>query len=166
MFLNVLQDLEICARHVLWQVEHNVALLGMESLKLLTVKSFGDRECIETRLCNLQCGLKPRAMASRRHVLLTRMWQLKRIMISRMHTCYEFSEYSTWIRMELLIAVAATSRRELSSSSRTVESWVGILLEEWMSMGVYSVCVVPSLRTGLAMGCSPIQGGPTNCVYE
>jgi hypothetical protein len=46
-------------------------------------------------------------------------------------------------------------RHELSSLARTLGSWVRIPLEAWMSVCVYSVCV---LGSGLATGWSLVQG--------
>jgi hypothetical protein len=50
------------------------------------------------------------------------------------------------------IAVAARSKHELSPLARTLGSWVRIPLEAWMSVCVYSVCVVLRVGSGLATG--------------
>jgi hypothetical protein len=49
-------------------------------------------------------------------------------------------------------------RHELSSFARTLGSSVRIPLKEWMSMCVYSVCVVLCVGSDLATGWSPVQG--------
>jgi hypothetical protein len=49
-------------------------------------------------------------------------------------------------------------RHELSSLARTLGSWVPIPLKAWMSVCVYSVCVVLCVSSGLATGWSPVQG--------
>jgi hypothetical protein len=43
-------------------------------------------------------------------------------------------------------------RHELSSLARTLGSWVRIPVEAWMSVCVYSVCVVLCVGSGLATG--------------
>jgi hypothetical protein len=47
---------------------------------------------------------------------------------------------------------------ELSSPARTLESWIRISLEAWMSVCVYSVCVVLYIGRGPVTGWSPVQG--------
>jgi hypothetical protein len=49
-------------------------------------------------------------------------------------------------------------RNEPSSPSRTLGSWFRIPHEAWMSVCVYSVCVVLCVGSGLATGWSPVQG--------
>jgi hypothetical protein len=49
-------------------------------------------------------------------------------------------------------------RHELSSPARTMGSWVRIPLRTWMSVCVYSVCVVLCVGSGLATGWSLVQG--------
>jgi hypothetical protein len=49
-------------------------------------------------------------------------------------------------------------RYELSSPARTFGSWFQIPLKAWMSVSVYSVCVVLCVGSGLATGWSPAQG--------
>jgi hypothetical protein len=49
-------------------------------------------------------------------------------------------------------------RHEMSSLAGTLESWVRIPLEAWMSVSVYSVCVVLCVDNGLATGWSLVQG--------
>jgi hypothetical protein len=46
-------------------------------------------------------------------------------------------------------------RHELSSLARTLGSWVRISLEAWISVCIYSVCVVLCVGSGLT---------PTGCV--
>jgi hypothetical protein len=48
--------------------------------------------------------------------------------------------------------VAASLRHEPSSPARTLGSRVRIQLEAWMSVCVYSVCVVLCVGSGLATG--------------
>jgi hypothetical protein len=47
---------------------------------------------------------------------------------------------------------------ELSSFAWTLGSWVQIPLDTWMSVCVYSVCVVLCAGSGLVTGWSPIKG--------
>jgi hypothetical protein len=49
-------------------------------------------------------------------------------------------------------------RHVLSSLARTLGSWVRIPLTAWMSVCVYSVCVVLCVGSGLATDWSPVQG--------
>jgi hypothetical protein len=49
-------------------------------------------------------------------------------------------------------------KNELSSPARTLGLCVRIPLEAWMSVCVYSVCVVLCVGSGLAMCWSPVQG--------
>jgi hypothetical protein len=49
-------------------------------------------------------------------------------------------------------------RHELSSLARTLGSWVRIPLKAWLSVCVYSVCVVLRVGSGLATGWYPVQG--------
>jgi hypothetical protein len=49
-------------------------------------------------------------------------------------------------------------RHKPSSPARTLWSWVRIPLEAWISVCVYSVCVVLCVGSGLATGWSPVQG--------
>jgi hypothetical protein len=49
-------------------------------------------------------------------------------------------------------------RHEPSPPALILGSWIRIPLETWMSMCVYSVCVVLCVGSGLAMGWSPVQG--------
>jgi hypothetical protein len=51
---------------------------------------------------------------------------------------------------------------EPSSPARTLGSWVQIHPEAWMSVCVYSVCVVLCVGSGLATDWSPVQG-PKGC---
>jgi hypothetical protein len=48
-------------------------------------------------------------------------------------------------------------RHELFSPARTLKSWVGIPLEVWMFLYVYSVSVLSCAGSGLATGWSPVQ---------
>jgi hypothetical protein len=48
--------------------------------------------------------------------------------------------------------------RKPSSPARTLGSRVRIPLKSWMSVGVYSVCAVLCVGSGLATGWSPVQG--------
>jgi hypothetical protein len=56
------------------------------------------------------------------------------------------------------ITVAARSKAWTSSLARTLGSWIRIPLKAWMSVCVYSVCVVLCVSSGLAMDWSPVQG--------
>jgi hypothetical protein len=49
-------------------------------------------------------------------------------------------------------------RHELSSLARTLGSWVRIPPQAWMSVCVYSVCVVLCVNSGLATGWTPDKG--------
>jgi hypothetical protein len=49
-------------------------------------------------------------------------------------------------------------RRELSSPAQTLGSWVRIPPETWMSVCVYSVCVVMCVGSGLQTGLSLVKG--------
>jgi hypothetical protein len=55
---------------------------------------------------------------------------------------------------------------EMPSSSRTLGSWVWILLEVWMSVCVYFVfvCSVLCVGSGFVTGWSPCPRSPTDCV--
>jgi hypothetical protein len=46
----------------------------------------------------------------------------------------------------------------ITVSTRTLGSWVRILLEAWMCVCFYSVCAVLCVDSGLARGWSPVQG--------
>jgi hypothetical protein len=63
----------------------------------------------------------------------------------------EFSKmyYTSWPR---------GLRHKPSPPARTLGLWVRITLEAWMSVCVYSVCVVLCVGSGLAMGWSLVQG--------
>jgi hypothetical protein len=59
---------------------------------------------------------------------------------------------TSYIRLPEPVAVATRSKHEPSSPARTLGSWVRIPLKGWMSVCVYSVCVVLCVGSGLATG--------------
>jgi hypothetical protein len=67
----------------------------------------------------------------------------------RIRRTYELPRRSQWPR---------SLRYEPSSPARTLGSWVRIPLEAWMSVCVYSVCIVLCVGSGLMTGWSPDQG--------
>jgi hypothetical protein len=57
-------------------------------------------------------------------------------------------------------------RHELSSVSQTLGSWVQIPREVWKSVGVYSVCVVLCVGSGLCDGLIHRPRSTTVCVKK
>jgi hypothetical protein len=84
------------------------------------------------------------------------------IILIMKYNCKYYNNIRTWnlICIQFLCRSQWTHgvRHELSSSARTLGSWVRIPLEAWVSVCVYSVCVVLYVGRGSATGWSPIQG--------
>jgi hypothetical protein len=79
---------------------------------------------------------------------------------------YDFPKYNLkWRNPELSRPQWERSlRHEMSSAAGTLELWVRIPLEAWMSVCVYSVFVLSFLVSGFATGLSSVQGViPTIC---
>jgi hypothetical protein len=54
----------------------------------------------------------------------------------------------------------------MSSPAQTLEMWVRLPLEVWISVCLFSVCAALCVDSGLATGLIPRHRIPTDCFYD
>jgi hypothetical protein len=125
------QRLGWCKASRRFQLIHRVA---RERLRIQPIPRSNSRECRRARKCCMS-------------VTVVRL-DIQNLLIWKYPCAEEARCRSQWPR---------GLRHELSSSARTLGSWVRIPLEVWMSVCVYSVFVLSCVGSGLATGWSPVQ---------